>query len=329
MDRQHALLVWTQEVLQDSECYIKPASHDASFRSYWRVFSKGQTFIIMDAPPEHENCIPFIEISKKLNDSLVFVPEVIAQNLDKGFLLLTDLGNVQYLSILNDDNCQELYSDALKALHTIQKDTSLADLPSYNRSLLMNELDLFEQWFVNIHLDTQLNAKQKETVNLSKKLLIENALTQPQVFVHRDYHSRNLMKTKNRNPGILDFQDAVIGPVTYDLVSLLKDCYICWDEALVNQLSDDFRLKYNASHHTQFTTKQWQKWFDLMGLQRHLKVVGIFCRLNYRDKKSDYLKDLNLTLCYIKQACSKYQEFEPLLNLIKQITPSIDSLCKS
>ena len=328
MDRQKELLAWTQEALHDTDCYIKSASSDASFRSYWRAFSKGQTYIVMDAPIEHEDCIPFINISKKLSDAGLNAPLVIKHNLELGFLLLSDLGTVQYLSILNEQNFKVLYKDALTALHRMQQNINTTDIPSYDYDLLLSELELFEQWFINIHLDVKLSEKQQETIQNCNQILIQNALVQPQVFVHRDYHSRNLMKVKEKNPGILDFQDAVIGAVTYDLVSLLKDCYIQWDEQAVNQMVDDFRQQFNKLNATKYSNQQWQKWFDLMGLQRHLKVVGIFCRLNYRDHKPNYLKDLNLTLCYIKSTCEKYPDFIPLLKLINEISPSMDTLCK-
>jgi len=328
MDRHKSLLLWTQKVLNDSDCYIKPASNDASFRSYWRVFSHGQTYIIMDAPPEYENCTPFIEISKILSKTGVLVAEVLQQDLQQGFLLLTDLGTVQYLSVLDESNCHALYQDALEALHSIQQKAERSGLPLYNSSLLLNELELFEQWFVSTHLQITLTAPQKDIIKNCNTLLVENALSQPQVFVHRDYHSRNLMKTKKNNPGILDFQDAVVGAVTYDLVSLLKDCYICWDEPFINSMSDGFRKRFNQLNQQNISSEQWQKWFDWMGLQRHLKVVGIFCRLNYRDNKPNYLKDLKLTLCYIKSVCKKYSEFTALLDLINEISPSMESLCK-
>jgi len=327
MDRQQSLLAWVQKELNDFECYVKPASNDASFRSYWRVFSQGRTYIVMDAPPEHEDCIPFIEISKKLDLTGVQVPVILAQDLKQGFLLLTDLGTVQYLDVLTEENHFQLYEDAMNALLIIQQKTSQTNIPKYDRHLLQQELNLFDDWFVNQHLGITLNLRQKNIITNAKKLLISNALEQPQSFVLRDYHSRNLMRTKDNNPGILDFQDAVIGPVTYDLVSLLKDCYICWDEAIVNNLSNQFRQQYNVLNSTNISATQWQKWFDLMGLQRHLKVVGIFCRLNYRDNKPDYLKDLKLTLYYIKHVCSKYGEFTPLLSLINEISPSMDSIC--
>lgn len=328
MDRQQALLLWAQEQLNDSGCYVRPASSDASFRSYWRVFCKGQTYVVMDAPPEHENCLPFIEISQKLALCGLHVPIVLKKDLQQGFLLLSDLGTVQYLDVLEQDNFQTLYIDAINALHLLQQKANQLNIPKYDESLLQQELHIFEDWFIKKHLNASLSCEQYNTLKSCGTLLIENALQQPQTFVHRDYHSRNLMKTNNNNPGILDFQDAVIGAVTYDLVSLLKDCYVRWNEQNIYQLCDKYRVQYNKLNNTRFESHQWQRWFDLMGLHRHLKILGIFCRLNYRDNKPNYLKDLNLTMYYVKATCAKYQEFQPLLNLINDLSPSVDNLCE-
>ena len=237
-----------------------------------------------------------------------------------------DLAPIQRFE--NQDTYKHLYNDAINALHTMQQNTDLSDTPVYDKNLLRLELSLFEEWFINKHLNSRLNEKQSHTLNKSLDLLIDNALRQPQTFVHRDYHSRNLMKTKNNNPGVLDFQDAVVGPVTYDLVSLLKDCYISWDQSIVDELSDDFRKEYNQTNHSNIKSDQWQRWFDLMGIQRHLKVLGIFCRLNYRDNKANYLKNLKLTLHYVKQACERYIDLHPLLDVINEITPNMGKLCK-
>jgi aminoglycoside/choline kinase family phosphotransferase len=307
---------------------IKSASSDASFRSYWRVFSKDKTYIVMDAPPEHENCLPFIDISNELHQCGVNVPVVLAQDLSQGFLLLSDLGTVQYLQVLNNDTVDSLYNDAIEALHKIQQNASWENIPVYDARLLLQELKLFDEWFIGKHLAVEITPEQKKLLTDTYQTLISNALQQPQTFVHRDYHSRNLMKTKDNNPGILDFQDAVIGAATYDLVSLLKDCYIQWDTSLLEQWVTAFGQKFNALNQTNHSQQQWQKWFDWMGLQRHLKVLGIFCRLNYRDNKPDYLKDLCLTLHYIKQVCAKYPEFSDLLTFINDATPSMERLCE-
>ena len=328
MERKQALIAWTQEILNDSECYIKPASNDASFRSYWRVFSRGTTYIVMDAPTEHEDCKPFIDISKRLVKSGINAAKVLKQELTQGFLLLNDLGAVQYLSVLNKHSSQELYLDALNSLHDMQEKTAQNNLPIYDMTLLKQELELFTDWFIKKHLAIALNTSQKTIIQNCQHLLITNALEQPQTFVHRDYHSRNLMKTKTNNPGVLDFQDAVIGPATYDLVSLLRDCYIAWDNQFVCQLSDEFRQKFNHLNNSSISAGQWQRWFDLMGIQRHMKAVGIFCRLNYRDKKPGYLKDINLTLCYIKTIGANYPELKDFIQLIDSISPTMESLCE-
>lgn len=327
MKRKKALLKWIQLKLQDQDCYIKPASSDASFRSYWRAFSQSNTYIVMDAPTEHEDCRPFIDISQKLIDCGVNAPTILHKDLEQGFLILTDLGSTQYLEILNPKNFKEMYHDALNALHDIQQKSSQTRLQPYDKALLKQEMKLFDTWFIDKHLGIKLSKTQKKTIKSCQKLLIKNALAQPQSFVHRDFHSRNLMYNKLDNPGVLDFQDAVVGPITYDLASLLKDCYISWSEVDVNYLSDEFRQQYNELNQTNLKAAQWQKWFDLMGMQRHLKAVGIFCRLNYRDNKPNYLKDINRTLCYIKTVCHKYSELKPFLKIIETITPTIESLC--
>jgi len=326
--RKAALLNWVQEILQDQDCYIKSASSDASFRSYWRAFSQSETYIVMDAPTEHEDCKPFINISQILIDATINAPIVIHKDLSQGFLLLTDLGSVQYLDILDDTNYINMYSDALNTLTNIQQKTSKNGLKAYDRALLKQEMELFNTWFIGTHLGIELTQTQINIIESCQELLINNALEQPQTFVHRDYHSRNLMHVKHNNPGVLDFQDAVIGPVTYDLVSLLKDCYISWDDSFINQFSDDFRVKYNQLNQTTISSELWQKWFDLMGMQRHLKAIGIFCRLNYRDNKPNYLKDINRTLCYVKRVCGHYSELKAFLTVLNDIIPSVNSICE-
>jgi aminoglycoside/choline kinase family phosphotransferase len=326
VNRKTVLLEWSKKILQDKDCSITSASSDASFRSYWRIFSNAKTYIVMDAPPEHENCLPFIDLSEKLIECKVNVPRVLEKDLTLGFLLLTDLGSIQYLDKLNNINFKTLYQDALNALHTIQQDASVEDLKFYDKTLLKQEMKLFDTWFIEKHLGIETSEVQKKIISNIQELLINNALEQPQTFVHRDYHSRNLMITKDNNPGILDFQDAVVGPVTYDLVSLLRDCYISWEESDVNELSDKFRIEFNRLNKREIKNPQWQKWFDLMGMQRHLKAVGIFCRLNYRDNKPNYLKDINLTFNYIKSVCLKYPEFKDFSLFLQSITPTFKKL---
>lgn len=322
-DRENLLKNWLASISEYSLSDIRPASADASFRRYFRVTDKNSdnTYIVMDAPPDKEDCAPFIHITHLLHDVQVNAPTILKENKEKGFLLLSDLGDQPYLNHLQDEHADTLYTDAISALIQMQKINN--DLPAYDEQRLWDEMALFEHWYLNKHLDVVLDNKQKSDLEKIFTLLIENALEQPQVFVHRDYHSRNLMvidndkleDNHNNNPGVIDYQDAVIGPVTYDLVSLFKDCYIEWPRDKVENWLDDY---LHRSEHT-FDKKQFIRWFDLMGVQRHLKVLGIFSRLNYRDSKEQYLNDLPLTLKYVVDACKLYDDLEPLHHLLKQL----------
>ena len=294
---------------------IHPASSDASFRRYFRVndSNSGQSFIIMDAPPEKESCEAFIHVTRLLRDVKVNAPDILTMDLEQGFLLLDDLGDRQYLDHLDETSSDRLYSDALVALTRMQR---IQDhLPAYDRQRLLDEMQLFEPWYLNRHLGISLDDDQKSALDAVFELLIESALEQPQVFVHRDYHSRNLMRVDDDNPGVIDYQDAVIGPVSYDLVSLFKDCYVEWPRKAVEQWLNKY-LEL-SSVDIPVDRARFIRWFDLMGVQRHLKVLGIFARLNYRDGKSQYLNDLPLTLKYIVDACSRYGELSPLQNLLE------------
>ena len=231
-------------------------------------------------------------------------------------MLLDDLGSKPYLDHLNKDTADDLYIDAIDAL--IKMQTIDAILPAYDEKLLQTEMDLFETWYLNRHLNIQLNEHQKAALDSIFKLLINNAEEQPQVFVHRDYHSRNLMITDNNNPGVIDYQDAVIGPVTYDLVSLFKDCYIEWPGEKIEHWLDLYLARLTPAHFIEKETLR--RWFDLMGVQRHLKVLGIFARLNYRDGKTQYLNDLPLTLKYVVDTCDSYKELQPLKQLLEETT---------
>lgn len=328
MERQKNLLNWIQASLEDDDCYIKSASSDASFRSYWRVYSKGKKYIAMDAPPEFEDCKPFITIAKQLNSIDVNSPEVLHQDLTSGFLLLTDLGNTHYLDILNNENYQDYYSDAINCIHKTQLQYDCKTLPLYDQQLLENEISLFKEWFINKHLGVDLNDEQTNVYQKTIKILVENALEQPQKFVHRDFHSRNLMTSKSNNPAVIDFQDAVKGPITYDLVSLLRDCYISWGDDKIYPLVENFREKFNQTYKTEFDNSTFTKWFDLMGFQRHMKAIGIFCRLNYRDNKSQYLKDIPTTLSYLNIISKKYDELSGFNQILENICPSLIKICK-
>lgn len=314
-DRENLLKDWLASLSEYSLSEMRPASADASFRRYFRVTDQndGSTYIVMDAPPDKEDCKPFIHIAHLLREADVNAPDLFRENNEQGFLLLSDLGDQPYLGHLSNAQADAMYADAISAL--IRMQTVESDLPAYDEQRLRSEMDLFETWYLNKHLGIKLNNKQKTDLEETFSLLIKNALEQPQVFVHRDYHSRNLMLLENNNPGVIDFQDAVIGPITYDLVSLFKDCYIEWPREKVENWLDDYLEK---SGHT-FDRQQLIRWFDLMGVQRHLKVLGIFARLNYRDGKVQYLDDLPLTLKYVVDTCKHYQELEPLQHLLDQL----------
>ncbi|VAW50148.1 Phosphotransferase involved in threonylcarbamoyladenosine t(6)A37 formation in tRNA [hydrothermal vent metagenome] len=318
MDRLTQLQQWLDSLSENTYNNLQAASADASFRQYFRVTNtqKNKTYIVMDAPPEKENCKPFLQVTELIRNIGVNAPNVIAIDLQQGFILLDDLGRKLYLNNLDKNNADNLYIDAIDALIKMQNIDSI--LPVYNEALLQTEMDLFEEWYLNRHLDIKPDDAQKTILNDTFKILIQSALEQPQVFVHRDYHSRNLMVTNENNPGVIDYQDAVIGPITYDLVSLFKDCYIEWPREKVELWLDLYLARITPARLIDKETLL--RWFDLMGVQRHLKVLGIFARLNYRDGKSQYLDDLPLTLKYITDTCELYEELQPLGELLKKST---------
>lgn len=307
---------WLKRIFSNQEFTLTSASSDASFRRYFRVSTDNDSWIVMDAPPAHEDIKSFIKIADLLAEHDLPVPVIYQQDSSSGFLLLSDLGNTAFLSVLNATSAPELYRQAIDCIIKMQKIAKPDDLPLYDENLLKNELTLFDGWFLKRHLDLDKPVFIDDLYNF----LINEAQQQPQVFVHRDYHSRNLMQQSDDSPGIIDFQDAVWGPVSYDLVSLLRDVYIQWPQNLVMQLLDYYRQQ--AIEHgildSKVTIQQLQRWFDLMGLQRHLKILGIFCRLNYRDNKPNYLNDLSLTLNYVYQVCPSYPELMPLYNYLQQ-----------
>jgi N-acetylmuramate 1-kinase len=305
---------------------LAPASADASFRRYFRVTRGDDTYIVMDAPPDKEDLGPFSSVARLLLRIGVNVPVILAADSKRGFLLLSDLGVRQYLDELEVETADRLYADALGALGTMQTaDGAIArDLPRYSHALLMREMDLMPEWFLGSHLRLQVSAAERGMLAGQFEILAQSALAQPAAFVHRDYHSRNLLVTETDNPGILDFQDAVWGPVTYDLASLLKDCYIAWPAPRVR----DWALQYRERLLTRgfpflgATESEFIRWFDLMGLQRHIKVLGIFARLFYRDGKQQYLKDLPRVLRYTQEAVGAYAETAQLADFIaRRIEP--------
>ena len=307
---------WLRTVAGIHDYEIAPASADASFRRYFRVRFDGISRIIMDAPPEQEDCHPFIHVSSLMAGIGLHVPVVLRQDLPQGFLLLTDLGDRMYLSELNSDTVEGLYGDALQALVRLQVHGA-ADLPPYDRHLLMNEMELFRQWYLERHLGLSLTESENSTIDAAFTYLADQALQQPRVIVHRDYHSRNLM-VSSPNPGILDFQDAVIGPITYDLVSLLRDCYIAWPRSQVENWVSQYYMQARSEGLLENVSEaQFLNWFDLMGIQRHLKASGIFARLNYRDGKSGYLEDIPRTLGYVIDVGKDYPVLRPFIELVE------------
>jgi N-acetylmuramate 1-kinase len=315
-ERRERLESWARQQLGWHDAVLTPASADASFRRYFRIQRDGQSYILMDAPPDREDCRPFVYISRLLRDLGLHVPEILAEDTAQGFLLLSDLGSRLYLDELNEANVDRLYGDALGALATLQGcGPADARLPRYDRRLLLAEMSLFRDWLLGTHLEMTLNDSERQRLEESFESLVANALEQPVVCVHRDFHSRNLMVSDHHNPGVLDYQDAVIGPVTYDLVSLLRDCYIDWPRSRVEGWALGYYelarqtgiLRPGDADETGFL-----RWFDLMGVQRHLKAAGIFARLNHRDGKPGYLADIPRTLGYVQAVCQRYPELADL-----------------
>lgn len=318
--RLEKILEWLPAVLDCDEFDVTVASADASFRRYFRVTYNGQTAIVMDAPPERENVLPFIKIAELLGQAGVHTPRVMAQDLSQGFLLLSDLGDESYFQVLNFENAEAMYTDAAQALLSLQAiPVASAALPPYGAGLLWEELALFRDWFLQRHLNISLSPSQEQRLEASFQLLVESALQQPKVVVHRDYHSRNLMACEDA-PGVIDFQDAVIGPLTYDVVSLLRDCYIRWPGDLVEQWALDYFGKWQRqSGHRGISPQMFMTWFDLMGVQRHLKAIGIFSRLNYRDHKPNYLNDIPLTFNYVLEVCQRHCGLTDFCQLLQEL----------
>jgi len=312
------LQLWLCEELVLSVTDIVPASTDASFRRYFRVKHNDTTSIVMDAPPEKEDTRQFITISALLARLGLHVPQVLEKDSHRGFLLLTDLGSRQYLGELNDSSATQLYSDALQSLILLQlcPVAGLQQIPQYDQVLLQTEMALFRDWYLKRLLNISLTCEQQKILEKAFAFLVSAALEQPRVLVHRDYHSRNLM-VSHPNPGVLDFQDAVVGPVSYDLVSLLRDCYIAWPHKRVEEWVIQYhRSAVQAGILQHVDVALLLRWFELMGVQRHLKAIGIFSRLNIRDGKPGYLNDIPRTLRYLKQVCHRYQELHGLEKII-------------
>lgn len=321
-ERLDGLLRWLRLDVGIEVAKLSSASADASFRRYFRVHSSDAQFIAMDAPPGQEDSEPFVRISGWFADLGLNSPRVLAADLEKGYLLLTDLGQRQYLQVLRESpqRAGELYGDALRTLDKLQH-TGIKyqwQLPPYNSALLNSELALFRDWLCGTHLQLHLSPDELAEWHTTCDFLVESALAQPRVLVHRDYHSRNLMLCENDNPGVLDYQDAVNGPLTYDLVSLLKDCYIRLPEADVEAYAMGFHARARERLPAGFDEVAFMRAFELMGVQRHLKAAGIFCRLNHRDGKPAYLADIPRTLTYVSEVAARYRELDFLNSLLRE-----------
>lgn len=311
---------WLKEScsLSDTSFELQPLINDASSRQYFRLRLANSSHIAMIAPPDKENIINFVAIARDFARQGIYTPEILAYNIEQGFMLLSDLGNDLYLNILNPNTADDLYTRALSVIYQIQvcnpKLPNNQALNLFNEKHIRLEFDIFIDWFLHKHLQLNITKEFSNILENAFKVLIDSALEQPQVCVHRDYHSRNLLLLENNNVGVLDFQDAVYGPITYDAASLLRDAYIDWPKEQVDKWISKFYAMINISH--QYSQEKFVRWFDLISLQRHLKILGIFSRLNYRDNKPHYLPMTSRLLNYINKTCENYAdlfEFKELL----------------
>lgn len=323
--RLNQLAAWLAEVLNAPAPKLVPASSDASFRRYFRIQHQGESLIVMDAPPDKEDSRPFVAVAELLQQAGLHGPKVLAHNLQAGFLLLTDLGKQLYIDALQSRDPGPLMHDAIQALVTWQQASRPGVLPEYDAALLQRELDLFPDWYVTRHLGKPLSDAQQASWQSVCDRLVASALQQPQVFVHRDYMPRNLMVCEP-NPGIIDFQDAVYGPIAYDVLSLFKDAFLSWPQEQV----DAWRAQYHAQA-TQAglpvgSAADFKRAFDFIGVQRHLKVLGIFARINYRDGKAHYLGDTPRFIRYIREVLPLYPELAALATLFDELGLQSDTV---
>jgi len=313
--RYQQLVSWLDKNKFDKDSLVT-LSEDASFRQYFRVTKKNKSYAVMDCPPEKENLASFLNITDKLQKAKLNVPEIFESDEKNGFLIMTDLGDGLYSRKLNNETVYCLYTDALEAIVKMQTKVDYLDLRDFD-SIFEQENKLFIEWFLRKHLNIKLDDDVENEIIIEFKKI--NAVIQsiPKTFVHRDYHSRNLLVTDLNNPGIIDYQDAVIGPVTYDLVSLLKDCYVTWNDGLVEDMMESFFTRIKSS--TINNISDFRYWFEITGLQRHIKAIGIFCRLNYRDGKNNYLNDIPRTYKYMERILNKYKELSALNKILNNL----------
>jgi len=312
-------LAWARRATGQADLVLEPASADASFRSYWRGFVDGQPVIVMDSPPEKEDPTPWVMIGKRLADAGLHVPTVMVADLEQGFLLIEDLGTRTYLPELNDGTVDALYGDALDALLRMQLHVDTQALPAFDHAWQTMELEIMPTWLMERHLGVTLDCGEWDVVEGAFTAILRTIAEQPRAFMHRDYHSRNLLVTAERSPGVIDFQGAMSGPITYDLASLLRDAYIVWDNERVEGWVEAYRLRLLDARLLDETvdTDRFRRWFDLTGLQRHIKILGLFCRLCYRDGKPGYLDDLPRVLRYVLDTARRHADVAPLADLIE------------
>jgi N-acetylmuramate 1-kinase len=319
-DRATARLAWTRATLRDPTLTLEPASVDASFRSYWRTQHDGRSLIVMDSPPAQEDPRPWLKIGEQLAAAGLHVPKVYDKDLEQGFLLIEDLGTHLYLTALNDDSADKLYDDAMDALLRMQTRMSYSDLPPFNETVLINGLKIMPEWFLGRHLGHTPDSHEQKVLQDAFALVINNAMEQPRCFVHRDFHSRNLLIVDHNNPGIIDFQGALAGPMTYDLASLLRDGYIAWKRERVENWVESYRLRLRDANAigANIDRARFLRWFDLTGLHRHIRVLGQFYRLWYRDGKPGYLADVPRVYHYVVSVARSYPELTEFVALLER-----------
>lgn len=307
--RLNRLLQWLQSCFQTSDIVLSSLDGDAGFRRYFRFTHSNKDYIAVDAPKDYCNNEQFVYISNYLSKLGIRVPKIHHYDKENGYFCLEDLGKTLLADVLTPDSVEAYYQSALSPLYLLSKaDISQVELPDYDAAFIHTELNIFTEWLLDKHLALTLTVQEQKLIAQTNEVLVASALEQPKVVMHRDYHSRNIMLSNLSDLSVIDFQDAVKGPITYDVVSLLRDCYVRWPTALVNKVFDNFCEHVSQELALSVSKEQWRRWFDLMGMQRHIKASGIFARLNYRDGKTHYMKDIPLTLNYIVDVCKLYPE---------------------
>ena len=323
-DRADQRLAWTRQALSDPALTLEVASADASFRSYWRTRSGGHSWIVMDAPPGREDIAPWLEIGARLADAGLHVPAVRAADVAQGFVLMEGLGERLYLSVLDPASADGLYAPAMDAILAMQARASTDGLPAFDEPWMVMELELMPEWFLHRHLGMDLECEDWDPVESAFRAILNAAHAQPQCFMHRDFHSRNLLLVDANTPGVIDFQGAMRGPLAYDLASLLRDCYITWPDAQVAYWRQAYHRRAVALGLTDAAPDVFAYWFDMVGLQRHIKVLGLFCRLAYRDGKPGYLADLPLVWNYVRQVGRRHEVVRPMVELLERAIGDAD-----